>query len=480
MTDILETDCTNFNVVASDTAGFPTFVKPLGIDFSFHSALHRHPHHVVLATNAGGEFKHVCSILAQQQTRYGGGMAQYLTVDSYASINGFWGNPKNVSKYKVGPAELLRATRKEKHLQYINAVYADLDCYSMGLTTGQVVGELLDMQDRREIPPISALLRSGRGVWVFWMMCGNRDGEAHMSQRATKIAIPWAKLIQRKINEKLACLGADPNATDLCRVCRIPGSINSKADDCDQIVDYWLRRNPDGGGIATYTLEQLGEWFNAPMPDVKPGVSTGKSLKGGQNAAMTGRLRWERDYERLLKLLHHRGIIPEGQRAATVYLAVRLLRGLGYDGAELRAKAEIVWSFIQHCAGIKQVERNGKVGSRNRDYTRREFDAQVGIVNLNPPSHRRIANMLKITPEESILTEWPIAGAEPKLSRTEVAVLRRAWLRGKCQQHDELPSVRRLAELLPEYDCRLKSGKDAIANDLKLIKAEKGSIHQSK
>ena len=51
-------------------------------------------------------------------------------------------------------------------LRWLNCCYADIDCYKVGLTVGDTLGAIVDLQDAGIIPPATLFARSGRGLWA--------------------------------------------------------------------------------------------------------------------------------------------------------------------------------------------------------------------------------------------------------------------------------------------------------------------------
>lgn len=417
--------------------------------------LHRgHSNHVAIYTATGPNLRPECGLPAWDLERYFSGIVGALERDSFFTVNGFWHAPQRESKHRVGPARLVWAQRKEKQLQRINAAFADLDCHTLGLTPGQTIGELIDLQDAQQIPPISMLTKSGRGVWCFWLL-RDRDGyQTRQGQRATRLAVPWAKSLQRAIAGRLGHLGADRNGMDLCRLTRVPGSVNSKSGNR---VEHWIRRD-EIGEVATYSMEELGQWFDCPQPQIPQ--PTGKPRHPNLLPAAEGQQRrWEKDTERFIKLMRHRGNIPEGQRGAAVFLWVTCLRRIGLRGTSLQAEADRLWPLLQNenCSHL---------------FTREQFQRQIARESAANPSHQAISQMLHITAVESEVTGWP---AHDHLTRIEKRRLRHEIIREVHTQHSEYSiSPGRLAMLIAERDMRLKCDRTTVMRDLKLLNIRSG------
>jgi hypothetical protein len=440
-----------------------TFTEPTRPDVSPLDIIHRgHNRHVPVYTVTDGEFGPAFALPAWSLKETAEHMTATLEVDSYAAINGFWTDSsyRNDSKFKAGCATLPRPKRKKEHLHYINAVFLDIDCHNIGLTPGQAIGHLIDAQDMRLVPKISIITKSGRGVWAYWLLKDGRPEHSHHGVRANRVSMPWTEAIQRELQRRFAPIGADAQAIDLCRVTRIPGSINSKSDSR---VEYWVRSDSNGS-VAAYTLEQFGEFIGVAKPEFRQ--PTGKLLANGLDPKRTGRMRWDRDVERMILLLEHRGIIREGQRGAAVFLFSTFLKRCGFRGAEFRKEVERIWPHLELASG----EKPGLHGVRYREYSRREFERQLSTNSDANPSHRQIASMLAITVEESRLTGWPSADAEPVLSRATKQQMRRAILTPVIQSGVNL-SIRKAIELVATTDGRLGCATDTMTKDIAVVKA---------
>ena len=237
------------------------------------------------------------------------------------------------------------------------------------------------------------ILRSGQGVWAFWFLRDSRIGKERFSPRANRMVIPWAESIQQHLHELFAELGADRQATDLCRLMRMPGSVNTKTD---VRTSYWLQGGPEG--TYTYTLEELDDFWGIGFRDRVVRSSEGprqRLLRGGMDPKAMARRRWERNLEMLVLVFRNVGV-REGNRGKAMYLAVTFLSRLGIHGDELRAEAE---KFF------KQLDQSGS------PYTRQQFERALRTESSANPSHQMIADYLNLKPEDvhAFNLDWPVA-----------------------------------------------------------------------
>ncbi len=230
------------------------FVEPSGPDFELVRAIHRHDDGYLTfhQKNFAGRFFNLCSVwplvLAEPDSEK---LLPHLTHDSFFSINAFYragyGRQRMV---ELKTSELFPpANRSTRDVRYLNAAFVDIDCQTVGLQAAEV--ELVAAQLEREgvIPPASAVVRSGRGIWLLWFLT---NGGQPVSGHPRKLAA-W-RGIQEIICNLFRPYGADQGATDVPRVMRVPGSINTKTGAA---VEYWLDAS------LQYTLDELKLHFNA-------------------------------------------------------------------------------------------------------------------------------------------------------------------------------------------------------------------------
>ena len=156
------------------------------------------------------------------------------------------------------------ANHDSESLRWLNVAYADLDCYKRGLSVGDALGAIVNMQDAGVIPPASMFLRSGRGLWALWFLLDGLNptsgekivhGQRHQPwtpARVTGRSVALYAKVQNAITQKLEHLGADLAALDSSRFVPVPGT--QKTNGVDRVL-YWLQST--ASGPAAYTLPQL-------------------------------------------------------------------------------------------------------------------------------------------------------------------------------------------------------------------------------
>lgn len=238
-------------------------------------------------------------------------------------------------------------------LRWLNVAHVDIDCYRLGLTVGDALGAIIDMQDAGQLPPATMFARSGRGLWAFWYLLDvgnpatgsiqlfNATHTPHTPQRAHARAVAMYARIQKALADKLAHLGADIGALDGARFAPVPGTVKSSTDTS---VEYWVQ-GAHGHGFA-YTLPELAQGLQLELrerehPVVEQALATDATKHAGLSAA--GKRGWIalhryylKDFEILLRL-RGGGFLP-GHRHRGLYLYAVVLRrnGMGKLDAEAR------------------------------------------------------------------------------------------------------------------------------------------------
>lgn len=125
--------------------------------------------------------------------------------DLYSSVNTFY-----------------NGIRREGCTRRLNALYLDFDFYKIeeyADKTPQEFIRILNEEFKDFIPP-SFYVTSGRGVYAYWLL-----NDTYATEKSKKLY----KKIMESMVKKLKKYGADPCATDVARVLRLPSTINSKS-----------------------------------------------------------------------------------------------------------------------------------------------------------------------------------------------------------------------------------------------------------
>lgn len=193
-------------------------------------------------------------------------LAHWLTHDSYMTVHAY----HRAAPYPNKQTGLPDVWRKEKHLRSLTACYADLDCGrpeseepGATLTWRQAQHEAEFLADHGVIPQPSIMARSGRGVYLFWLLRDVKEPEKLPHAWPEKVEL--YKACNRALNERLRThrLPADKAAIDAARVLRVPGSIHRTAL---RRVRYVIQADDHGRGFV-YTLPELAEALDVAALD---------------------------------------------------------------------------------------------------------------------------------------------------------------------------------------------------------------------
>jgi hypothetical protein len=308
----------------------------------------------------------------------------FLKTDAYASINSIF-RPGEARTFDGGESwaansvtGLPWARRRTDALRWLNACYCDLDAHD-GRRVTELVAGVMAAQDSGVIPPPSILLRSGRGLWLLWLLRDQKHPHQPPAGFARNIGI--YSRIQRALIDRLAHLGADAAGTDPVRCIRLPGSINSSAG---QSVTYWTHDDREGGPV-TYRLVDLATALGVPAETRRRYT---RAPRDEASTARTARAqagckaRWRRELERFEHLWTLREYFREGTRNYAVLLYAYLLRR---NGRPNEAVERAAMSLGRQChprlpdAEIKsQIRSSAKL---KRPLARRTIESWLRVSN---------------------------------------------------------------------------------------------------
>jgi putative DNA primase/helicase len=202
--------------------------------------------------------------------------------------------------FGVNPARARRggaARARNEDLAALNCVYAEFDAkdYQQGKD------DILQLIAKLQLKP-SVIIDSGGGYHCYWLFHDPRP-LFDLKERAylTDIQARWVDYV-----------GADPDAKDLARVLRIPGTYNNKYEPAREVT--FLRCSMD----LTYYLEDLTALLPKPQPVVTPPLPSSQPNRSG-------------NLDRWLQLAIARG--PQGRNDTGFWLATQL-RDDGISQAE--------------------------------------------------------------------------------------------------------------------------------------------------
>lgn len=139
--------------------------------------------------------------------------------------------------------------RKKSNICQLRTLFADIDCYSVGMSAEEAFEKLEANEFGYNIPYPSFVVFSGQGLYLIWKIIPE-----------TKDAIYRWESVQLGICHRLYKYGADRKAIDASRVLRVPGSINAKPGVNKEVIAYHY-------SDAIYTLGEVKAFVGASFEE---------------------------------------------------------------------------------------------------------------------------------------------------------------------------------------------------------------------
>lgn len=393
--------------------------------------------------DAEGKFHNLVSVPVNCLPGLWEELTQDLLVDSFCSLNLMFRRGHGYARPGLVDDDgkpLHKPHRDGKSIARLTAVWTDIDNYTLGLTEGEVIGKLWDAQAEGIIPPPSAIQSSGRGVWLFWFLHENRAWPEECDL--------WRQIMGR-VQTKLSPLGADANAVDTARICRVPGSLHSKVS---KRVNVAILAGDDG--VPRYHLHELATWFGIDGLAKRKATDAPKKATNQQKGYRGQAARWELDERRFWALVDIRSGVPVGTRNAHCFVLGCILANRWRD-KDLRANQVDT-----------QAERLWAAFTNRKDYSRElvhDETQRAAFGTVQKISHHVIAQRLRITDEEAVAIanhtcrlvnqSWPsMLGpllCDVPLTRAQKAQRRQQWIRAN-ESFARRATVRELAAALTE------------------------------
>ena len=388
-------------------------------------------------------------------------LAAVLDADSYASMNSMY---RPATRYRkpvpstlpelqgklIDGQPIPRGFRRSDSVSRLNACWVDLDYYKLGLTAGEVIGQIYDRQAEGVIPPPSYLKDSGRGLWVVWLL--------GMEPRHYKEHLERWRAIQAKLTTMFLPQGADVLSNDPARVSRVLGSLNPKSN---RRANMMVFARDDSGLPIRYRLAELADRLGVPdlskrkkLPSATPrdGIRAINREKGirGQRA------RWAHDEARFWCLVEEiRKTVPIGIRNSHNLVIGSILRHrYRYEPERLpdaiTAAAERLWKLHPRVDespkeryNLRKIE--AEITAATKGTTRQQLtpdeNSAARLVGLKITA-QTIADRLAVTTREAELLRdlvrtsrgkgWPPANGQEPLPREN---LTRKELRGNVEEY---------------------------------------------
>jgi hypothetical protein len=426
--------------------------------------LHRHLDGVITFVVKDDEgWRRVRAVRASDLDREYPSFRDKLLRDSYVSLNAAYRMAKG-SRGPVGWSDHNTGT-----LRYLCACYCDIDFYNVGLTYDQAMTAVHDRVADGTLPSFSLVVRSGRGLWVLWLLHDEKEtANAHLGayQDNWRNHLQLHGRINQAIVRRLSSIGADPAATDAARYIRLPGSFRN---DTEEYVEWhWVGEN----AVPTYTLAELGNRFGVNQRT--PGTIGDRIRAAGECPAR--RAGYDAANNNRLKVLHKlqelRGGITEGHRNVAAFMLT----------------ANLYWVGNSRQGANRELE--AFAAEFRPALTKANCRSTVSCVYKNPAKHRKglmsyraIADKLDVTPREAeAITEMlrkpfpassrfeddtTVTRLAPAGKRDTEALLRRMEIRRLVEGFDAVPSCRKLQHML--LAAGIKAGHVTVMADLKAM-----------
>jgi len=183
-----------------------------------------------------------------------------LAKDAYFGLQAMYciGNPEKHYKLDFPRLDTMYGSksvrRRSEYLRYLNTAYVDVDCHKTKFSVGEVVGYMKDLVAAGELPQPSLFIFSGRGVWFLWLL-HDRQAPGQSVRTTAESLVPRWKRCQKRLLKLFDLYNSDASAaTDLARIARIPGSLNTKAN---KPAVYRCGARDELGRPMSYSIEEL-------------------------------------------------------------------------------------------------------------------------------------------------------------------------------------------------------------------------------
>jgi len=162
--------------------------------------------------------------------------------------------------------------RTKPNVCALSAIVMDLDIRNVGMNKAGALFLLPELLDDENIPKPTAVVDSGNGLYLLWKLertkeADEEETEAQKGQKEQVVNNPAMvrlyEKITKKLQKKLESMGADPQSCDVLHLFRMPGTINTKWRQRNEVTV--LRLNPD----QIYDLDYFATEILDELPKIR-------------------------------------------------------------------------------------------------------------------------------------------------------------------------------------------------------------------
>jgi len=276
-----------------------------------------------LQDGSGWDRRHRCFLPVKDLNEMFDAVVEHYSRDAYQGIALYYGSAPWTDKDTGLPAMALKErhlkdgraipqhtwARCKENLRWLPACFTDLDCgrspeeaarkgrpelaYSWRYV-GYLVGELMDLPegDPRKLPQATIIARSGRGLYLLWLLCDAENRRLPV-RTLPKTNVALMEACNKKLNQRLLHLAADKGTFDATRLCRIDGSWHSGAE---KRVTY-LEQIPPDMPLGYIQRDETGRHYVYTLAEMAAALSIPTSptaLTDGTQALLEPSRKWER------------------------------------------------------------------------------------------------------------------------------------------------------------------------------------------
>jgi len=210
--------------------------------------------YVTITRKIAADWENVGAVSPARLSRELQRIMPFLLADCYFTLNSMFMAGRSI----VPATGLPYGLQHKRALKFLNAAYCDLDYYKFDppLDWPQAVALAMRLQDEGVIPPFTIYARSGRGMYMLWLLSGKHGGRQTAFPHERVLYEQIERALWGRINDRAPELVPDKNALDATRLLRLDGSMNTAAG-CS--VEYYVRGTEHGAPL--YTLDALASFL---------------------------------------------------------------------------------------------------------------------------------------------------------------------------------------------------------------------------